>query len=949
MFSISPATKGSLRHLFLVLLFFSLLYTLFFSPVLFYDSLLTPGGGRLGDGLLYHLTFFQSHKVFWDPLLAGGFPMTADPQVMAWYPPSLLTGWIPGGWNIFVVSAYVMAGCFTYGYVYTLTGSRLAGYFGGIVYSMCGFMFAHLGHTAILHSAIWLPLIIWSLEMLRRQCSRGWLILGCLAVACNVLAGHLQIVAYSLIVSIAYALVLGWTAMTGRRRFFLYAALLFILGLGLAALQILPTLELASLSARADFLFSDFISYSLPFKQLPLLLFPAAFGGLPRYGTTPYFGEWNLTELTGYVGLLPLLLAGVGFFVSRRKAVSIFWLTIGALALLLTLGNLTPLASLAYQFPVINRFRAPARHFIEAAFAVSVLSGMGVRAILKGEASRRLLLITASVGAALMGAGLLYLLSNNLSRYALEKGVAELDARPWSNPSVGVPLLVFLASAAVIFYWQREPASQLRRGLLLAVLVLDLASFGWFYSWHDFAPRKEILNPPAASGKYGDLLRTSHQRLISVRGTLGATDEMPPNLSRLWDVPNATGYSPLTSYRFMRFASMLPDGSIASTWRDADDESLNLLAVRYAFVPRSEVMKDERGIIWAKENMDLWLGGGCDHPPREGVKFALPRPVRATDLYFVTRLACATALKDNEEVARVVLKDVEGNVLNAVLLAGRDTAEWSYDCRSIKPQMSHRQATVFSSYRADMNGEPCEGHFYLARLDSSFPAKSISDIEIQWTGRSGAITLEKLSLFDETSGDSTPIGPLSIQGSQWRFVEDAGQAGIYENVEVMPRAWLVREALKLTPEEILLTIKTSRMPDGSRYDPARTALVEEPLASPLESANEESVTEAHVTHLSGTSMEVRTNSASPSFLVTSDSFYPGWRARVDGELVPLTRANYVLRGVQVPRGEHVVRFEFEPKSFYYGALISLFSLLALAAILIRPVLLRKYSKTQLLS
>jgi len=285
------APKTQLRHAFYVLLFFSILFTIFFSPVIFHGELLAPGGSRLGDGLLSHLAYYLSPKIAWDPLLSNGFPMTADSQAMSWYPPSLLLSQLPGTWNIFVISAFVMAGCFTYGYVFTLTESRAAAYFGGITYSMCGFMFAHLGHTAMIHTAVWLPLIIWSLERLRRRMSRFWLALGCVAIACCVCAGHLQIVLYTLIVSGFYALVLGWSAPTGRKHFYILSALLFLLGLGLAGLQILPTAELASFSTRTDFTFADFVSYSLPLKQIPLLIFPAAFGGLAHYGTTPYFGE----------------------------------------------------------------------------------------------------------------------------------------------------------------------------------------------------------------------------------------------------------------------------------------------------------------------------------------------------------------------------------------------------------------------------------------------------------------------------------------------------------------------------------------------------------------------------------------------------------------------------------------------------------------------------------
>ena len=48
--------------------------------------------------------------------------------------------------------------------------------------------------------------------------------------------------------------------------------------------------------------------------------------------------------------------------------------------------------------------------------------------------------------------------------------------------------------------------------------------------------------------------------------------------------------------------------------------------------------------------------------------------------------------------------------------------------------------------------------------------------------------------------------------------------------------------------------------------------------------------------------------------------------------------DYALRGVSLPPGEHLVRFEFKPKSFYYGVAISLISLAALFAIFLKGVI-----------
>lgn len=72
-----------------------------------------------------------------------------------------------------------------------------------------------------------------------------------------------------------------------------------------------------------------------------------------------------------------------------------------------------------------------------------------------------------------------------------------------------------------------------------------------------------------------------------------------------------------------------------------------------------------------------------------------------------------------------------------------------------------------------------------------------------------------------------------------------------------------------------------------------------------------------------TEVSLSVSSDRPAYLVTSDSYWPGWRAFVDGREVPVHRANVGGRAVWLSEGgTHLVTFRYEPPALAWGAVFS---------------------------
>jgi hypothetical protein len=382
------------------------------------------------------------HLPLWTDLLGNGAPLMANHQTALFYPPNLLFRVLPVERALgYSVVLHVIGA----GLAATYWGRTLGlGWLGRTVlalsYALGGYVIGRTQFITMVAAYAWLPLLLALTEQLarrRRAVDAAWL--GG-ALALQFLAGHAQIWFYSLLLVGMYGLYRLAEATrqaaslrrydakppsrqdaTGLRSGITMLVLALVLGLGLSAVQLLPTAELAANSQRGGGAGWDFaMTYSYWPWRLLTLLAPNLFGS-PALGN--YAGYATYWEDHAYIGVLPLIFVLVALaswirhivarnatvapeLVARRIAadyksaasggvprclpdlqlggrsasdsvVPFFGLLL-PVAAVLAMGSNTPVFPLIFRYvPGFGLFQAPARLMIWFAIGASTLAGTG--------------------------------------------------------------------------------------------------------------------------------------------------------------------------------------------------------------------------------------------------------------------------------------------------------------------------------------------------------------------------------------------------------------------------------------------------------------------------------------------------------------------------------------------------------------------------------------------
>ena len=616
----------------------------FFWRILFTPDAWKPaGGGDLVSFLFPTYRFAAAslragHLPLWNPHLYAGAPFLADMQTGLFYPPNVLLFLLNPEFPykalewMAVLHVY-LAGLFMYLCLRYLEPGRplrvAASLFGAMAYMFSDLFIVHFGNLNLIGVAAWLPLVFLLFWRALRSRRLGLAVGAGVAFAVSTLEGHLQI---TLLVGLALAVVAvaevlvrrrGW-----RRGAWSLLALLVTAAVaaGLAAMVLLPAFEYARLSPRAALPYKDAARFSLVPGLLGEMLVPSLFSSREP---SVYWGVWDRVA-AGYLGILPLILAGFAILLRRGHRVRPF-VILAAVAFLLALGGGSVIHGWAYRLlPGFGQLRAPARAVLLVDFALAVLAAMGLDRLLAPLDRRRRRVFEAAWRGLLWLSGAAVLFGGAWAYLVIYQAQDRDPTLFWRVSAAGNGVIWALVVLGACLAWlsARRAGSVSRKALAwlaVGLVFLDLASVGAYTDLGERPPTAGFDHPQVVAFLQNDpgLFRIDSRTdvwgvwqpslaLLAVLYDVGGVDNplVVADMARYWE---GTGGRSTRLYDLLGVRYLLGSKEVVLDWTKFSlafdgDPVLNVYrnetALPRAFMVYHAVVAADHQDAWARIHQD---------------------------------------------------------------------------------------------------------------------------------------------------------------------------------------------------------------------------------------------------------------------------------------------------------------------------------------------------------
>lgn len=469
----------------------------------------------------------------WNPYEMAGTPLLANFQSSVYYPFNFLLYLSPFSvsWSIFILIQPLLAGVFLYLYLRSLKLDMSASLLGALIFAYSGFCMAWLEWGVIVHTALWLPLILLAIDKGFIKKDMRWKAVFILSLCASFFAGHLQTFFYIFLFTVFYFIARLFTQK--RKKIIVFSFLFDLLVVGfITCIQWMPTLQFILLSNRSHD--QSFLQpgWFIPYQNLVQFVAPDFFG---NPATLNYFGVWNYGEFVGYIGIASCILALYALFYRHDKK-TWFFLSGIIISFIFALPNFISQLPFFLHIPFLSTAQ-PTRLLFVIDLCLSALAALGLDLLLK---KRKKIWVPVIV----IGIVLAFLWGVTLQGKEIYANAEDILV---SKNNLKLPTLLFFISAGILLGYEYIKNKKIRTALivfLFLIVVFDLFRFGWKFT--PFTDKK-YLYPETSVITY-----LQNQKGI-FRIAVADNRILPPNFSVVYKLSSIEGYDPLYLLNYATF------------------------------------------------------------------------------------------------------------------------------------------------------------------------------------------------------------------------------------------------------------------------------------------------------------------------------------------------------------------------------------------------------------
>ena len=184
----------------------------------------------------------------------------------------------------------------------------------------------------------------------------------------------------------------------------------------------------------------------------------------------------------------------------------------------------------------------------------------------------------------------------------------------------------------------------------------------------------------------------------------------------------------------------------------------------------------------------------------------------------------------------------------------------------------------------------------------------------------------RLEQFYKLFLQSKKTALLDILNVKYVIEEKEGNTKAIENPNNLGMAWFVEKIIfEENPDSVYMNLL--------KFDLKQTAIIENKNIDVISYPNERRISQIELLKNKPHEKIYSIESNKPGFVVFSEMFYPGWKAKINNKEVNVYKVNFILRGIFVQKGNNNIKFYFEPSSIKYGSLFQIVSIIVFVALI----------------